>query len=425
MWTSWGMPTATCSNLMASTAIATIFLDRQLRITRYTPSAVELFNLIPTDVGRPLTDLTHRLEYGGLERDAGRVLENLAPIERDVGRSGGRWFLVRILPYRTVEDRIAGVVLTFVDVTDLRNTREALRTSEDRYLNLFNSVDEAVAVLEKDRRCGRKSGFQVSRGQPRVRAAIRAVATWCGTDAGEVLPDLEPAWMRHFLRGRAERRAGALRGRHRGAGRWFDVFVSRIGGPGSVEDRRHVHRRDRAQERPERVEQNQGRPGASRDGEHARAFRRQPEDAHGGVGAEKLEEARTKLLLDFATAQEDERNRVARDLHDSLGQHLAALMMGFKTRRAVEDCPPPVRARILQMQETARRLDEEIDRLTHALAPAGAVRPGTGGRPARHRGGVVQGHRGLSSTSQIIEPGLRGGFPSSSRRRSTAWSRRR
>ncbi len=83
----------------------------------------------------------------------------------------------------------------------------------------------------------------------------------------------------------------------------------------------------------------------------------------------RLEEARAKLLLDFATAQEEERNRVARDLHDSLGQHLVALSMGLKSVELSESCPREVRARIRQMLEITRRLDEEIDRLSHALRP--------------------------------------------------------
>jgi two-component system CheB/CheR fusion protein len=111
-------------NLMDATAIAIVFLDRNLRITRYTPSAVTLFNLIASDLGRPLADLASRLQYPELSDDARRVLERLAPIEREVGLEDGSWFLARLLPYRTIEDRIAGVVLCFIDITERKRAEE-------------------------------------------------------------------------------------------------------------------------------------------------------------------------------------------------------------------------------------------------------------------------------------------------------------
>jgi two-component system CheB/CheR fusion protein len=111
-------------NLMDATAIATVFLDRELRITRYTPSAVSLFNLIPTDVGRPLSDLKTELNYCELGADAARVLEKQVPVEREVGQADGSWYLARLLPYRTIEDRIAGVVLSFVNITERKQAEE-------------------------------------------------------------------------------------------------------------------------------------------------------------------------------------------------------------------------------------------------------------------------------------------------------------
>jgi len=131
-------------NLMDATAIATIFLDRELQITRYTPSAVTLFNLIPTDVGRPLTHLSTQLHYPTLVADARRVLEQLVPIEREVD-GHGNWFLARLRPYRTIEDRIAGVVLTFVDISERKHGEAALRRSAELMrLVIENARDYAI-----------------------------------------------------------------------------------------------------------------------------------------------------------------------------------------------------------------------------------------------------------------------------------------
>lgn len=152
-------------NLMNATAIATIFLDRHLHITRYTPTAIEIFSLIPTDVGRPLGDLKRRIEYPELEEDAARVIEQLVPIEREVG-DHGRWFLARLLPYRTVDDRIAGAVLTFVDVTarklaeqelhdrnaELERFNKAAVGRELRMIELKKEINEAVLRLGEEKR---------------------------------------------------------------------------------------------------------------------------------------------------------------------------------------------------------------------------------------------------------------------------------
>ncbi len=134
-------------NLMGATAIATVFLDRDLRIMRFTPPAVELFSLIPTDVGRPLSDLQHKLSYPELLSDAARVLKQLVPVEHEVKEQGGRAFLARLLPYRTTDDHIAGVVLTFVDVTERHAAQAAvLRAQQDLELRVQERTSQLDTV---------------------------------------------------------------------------------------------------------------------------------------------------------------------------------------------------------------------------------------------------------------------------------------
>ncbi|RST48579.1 PAS domain S-box protein [Variovorax sp. DXTD-1] len=137
-------------NLMDATAIATVFLDREFRVTRFTPSAVAIFKLIATDVGRPLSDLTTPLDYPQLAADARKVLETLQPSEREVGDSAGNWYLARVRPYRTIEDRIAGVVLTFVDITERKEAQESLRQSQERFSAIVNQASVGVAQTRLD-----------------------------------------------------------------------------------------------------------------------------------------------------------------------------------------------------------------------------------------------------------------------------------
>jgi len=118
-------------SLLANTDIAVIFLDSQLRIRRYTPAARRLLELIGSDVGRPLSDLAKKFVDPDLIDDARAVLEKLVPIEREVGANDERWYARRILPYRAGEDRIEGVVITFVDVSERKAARDLAASRGD------------------------------------------------------------------------------------------------------------------------------------------------------------------------------------------------------------------------------------------------------------------------------------------------------
>ncbi|MFH1386494.1 MAG: CheR family methyltransferase, partial [bacterium] len=108
-------------NLLDSTDIATLFLDNALKITRYTPRATRIISLIAGDIGRPVADLVQALKYQDLERDARDVLENLVKKEIEVESYDGKWYIMRIIPYRTNNNMIDGVVITFTDITRFRS----------------------------------------------------------------------------------------------------------------------------------------------------------------------------------------------------------------------------------------------------------------------------------------------------------------
>ncbi|SOE91942.1 two-component system, chemotaxis family, CheB/CheR fusion protein [Burkholderia sp. D7] len=136
-------------NLITSTEIATIFVDRAMRIQRYTAPAVGLFNLIKSDVGRPLLDLTHHLNYPELAEDAAAAFSSLKKIEREVQANDGQWFLARLLPYRTADDRIDGAVLTLIDITSRRLAQMEARTSEER-LKLAALTTDDYGIIVQD-----------------------------------------------------------------------------------------------------------------------------------------------------------------------------------------------------------------------------------------------------------------------------------
>lgn len=137
------------NNLIASTDIATIFVDSGLRIKRFTPRAVDLFSIIATDVGRSLLDLTHKLDYDQLAEDVSATFDTLRLVEREVRSTEGRCYIVRLLPYRTNEDRIEGAVMTFFDITARRHAEEQARASEAHMRMVAESArDYAIITMD-------------------------------------------------------------------------------------------------------------------------------------------------------------------------------------------------------------------------------------------------------------------------------------
>lgn len=145
-------------SLLTSTDIAVLFLDPALRIRRYTPAARDLVDLIAADIGRPLEALAQKFDDPHLHDDCQSVLERLIPAEREVSAARGRHYLRRVHPYRTADNRIDGVVITFVDISLRKRAEEALRASEEQFRRAIEDAPIPVIMQAEDGRV-----LQVSR----------------------------------------------------------------------------------------------------------------------------------------------------------------------------------------------------------------------------------------------------------------------
>lgn len=377
---------ADLQNLLAATDIGTIFLDRALRIQRYTPPAQALFNFIPTDMGRPLSDLTHRLDYPTLIEDAEQVLERLTVVEREVQHTtDGRWFLTRLLPYRTLEDRISGVVATFVDITrrkqaeeSVRASLEALRQSEERFRLLVEGArDYAMFLLDIENHI-----TFWSRGAERVFGWSEAEVLG---KSGEMIftpEDRERGehhkeWQTAVAEGSAEDRRWHVK--KDGSLFWADGLLMRLDGETGGETVRGFAKITRDATDQKRAED------AQRASEQALAKANEALEARVAERTENLTVAldaleshlneRQHLLGKIVSAQEQERRRLSRELHDQTGQHLAALILGCK---AFQDAltethalPPdsPLWALLTQLRGMLQTLGRDLHHVAVELRP--------------------------------------------------------
>jgi len=138
------------NNLLNSIDIATLFLDREFKIRQFTYSATKIFKLRPGDIGRPFTDQVTDLNYPELDQDAREVLRTLVFIEKAVTTLDGRWYNIRIMPYRTSEDKIDGLVITFVDITKSKQLENALQKSQMTLRSFIQAVPSVILGLSSE-----------------------------------------------------------------------------------------------------------------------------------------------------------------------------------------------------------------------------------------------------------------------------------
>ncbi|MGO4910584.1 chemotaxis protein CheB [Pseudorhodobacter sp. W20_MBD10_FR17] len=138
------------NNLLSSSGIATLFLDRDFNIMRFTPKTRDIFNVIANDVGRPFSDITGKIDDPALLTDAAKVLAQLVPIKLEVQAKYGKWYIRHILPYRTQDGKIGGVVVTFTDVTDIKVLHQANEDALQFAESIIGTISEPLLVLDAD-----------------------------------------------------------------------------------------------------------------------------------------------------------------------------------------------------------------------------------------------------------------------------------
>ena len=135
------------SNLLSSTSVAVLFLDTEFCVRRFTPAMHDLLELLPADIGRPVAHLARKFDGGDLLADARSVLATLAPAESEIRSHSGAWYLQRVLPYRTGENRIAGVVATFINISERKRAEQAVAAAHDRLQAVIEQMPAAVVVV--------------------------------------------------------------------------------------------------------------------------------------------------------------------------------------------------------------------------------------------------------------------------------------
>jgi two-component system, chemotaxis family, CheB/CheR fusion protein len=356
-------------NLMNSTQIGTVFLDRELRVKLFTPRARDIFNLIPSDIGRPLTDITNKLDDEQFIADTRRVFERLQTVEREVRGKDGRAFLMSIAPYRTSDDRINGVIVALFDITERVRAEEAMRRSEQRSQRMVDSItDYAIITLDAEGlietwNAGAERIFGFT-GDEAVGQHTEIIFTPEDRLHGRPVQEMQEA----LERGRAADERWHVR---KDGSR---IFMSGVLTPhdesapaGFVKIARDLTEHKNAEQNLRRAYEDLESLVRERTLELARANEALRDEISERI---RTERSRVRLLREIVRAQEDERRRIAREIHDQLGQQTTALRLNLDSLMLSCGEDEEVRRKLEQTQAIAERLDADVDFLAWELRPA-------------------------------------------------------
>ncbi|WP_263792657.1 chemotaxis protein CheB [Salinibacter sp.] len=313
-------------NLMEATEVATLFLDQDLEIRRYTPPITDIYGLRDSDVGRPITDFTPKVAYEGLVDDARRVLDDQTPVEREVEGEHRTWYLMRLRPYRSAVEDVEGVVVTFVDITAQKHAAETLREERDLVSALIDTAGALIVVLDED-------------------GTIVRFNTACEQEMGYTAPTAEGEDLRDLLVAPTDRDAVTkhLTALRNGASERVDVEMEWVTDDGEF---RVVRGSITALNRPD---------GSVR---------------HFIVTGTDVTEHR-ELEREIVEISDRERHRIGADLHDVISSGLTNVSMRAETLiHKLKDEDVAVEAEDLQaITEKTKEAADQIRSLSHTLVP--------------------------------------------------------
>jgi two-component system, chemotaxis family, CheB/CheR fusion protein len=369
---------ADLANLLGSMQIPAIFLHEDGRIARFTPAATEVFRLIDTDVGRPMTDIAPRFRDGDLTETIALVLRTLAPYDEPVRRpESDTWWIMRIRPYRTLANAIDGVVITFSDITDLKRAeaeRERLLAAMQQTRNyaerIVETVREPLLILDTSLRVQSANRAFCQTFQVTLAETMQAMIYDLGDRQWDT-PQLRALLGVQIDHNTAFENVEVTQTfPHIGTrtmlltARQFDQTFDQtplllIAIEDITERRQAVLALQQAHDALETRVQD-------RTSELAEANEVLQEQIR---ERERAEQARQQLLRQLVTAQEEERRRIARELHDQMGQDLTVLLLALKAVRDAAPADSSIHEDIEPLQALVMRIGREVRTLALQLRP--------------------------------------------------------